>query len=143
MALDGRPVAPSDRGSIQRVEYGALVLQDDGAWYETVSAAGVRQLTLYPTPGSAQTLELEWVFSPPPFDSASPNAEPSEFPEWWHPKLVHFVAEVYYESIEDNPELAEVQKAKADFAVGELARYDNQRRTGNGVFRVPIAGVTS
>jgi hypothetical protein len=110
-------------------------------WYEAPNANGVRRLYLYPPPDGA-SLELEWVYEAPALKADEANAGPEEFPAWFHPKLVHFAAEDYYESVEDNPELAEQQKAKAEAAVSELVRYDRQRRSGDGIFTMPIAGVT-
>lgn len=72
-----------------------------------------------------------------------PSVEPSEFPNWFHVKLAHFLGEIYYGTVEDNPELAEVQKGKADLAVSELVRYDNERSSGDGIFIPGIVGVTA
>lgn len=55
---------------------------------------------------------------------------------------MHFVAADYYETVEDDAELAQVQQNKADLAVADLVRYDNERAS-SGSFVVGIAGVTA
>jgi len=142
VAVAGRPWGSSDRETVRQFETGSLALQAVGVWYEQPDPEGIRRLHLYPTPSGGATLELEWVYAGS-FKADDLNGVPSEFPEWFHPKLCHFAAEAYYETVEDNPELAEQQKAKADLAVSELVRYDNKRRSGSGVFRIPIAGMTA
>ena len=46
------------------------------------------------------------------------------------------------ETVEDDLELAEGFKAKAEAAIGDLLRYENERGGGGSPFLVRIAGVT-
>jgi len=142
VTVAGRPWESSSRETVRQFENGELTLRSQGVWYEGTDESGARRLTLYPTPGSAVTLELEWVYAAPNLTVDTPSAEPSEFPEWFHPKLLHFAGEIYYPTVEDNPELGEIQKSKADLAISELVRYDNERGAGDGIFTIAIVGVT-
>jgi hypothetical protein len=142
VTVAGRPWEPSDRETVRQFESGELRMTGYGVWYEGTDKDGARKLYLYPAPAST-TLELEWVYEAPAFNVDEPNVEPSEFPAWFHEKLVHFVGEIYYGTVEDNPELAEVQKGKADLALSELVRYDNERASGDGIFIPGIVGVTA
>lgn len=142
VTVAGRPWASSSREAVRRFAAGELTLNDYGVWYESADDTGLRKLHLYPAPSGGDTLELEWVYGGPALMTDQPNGTPGELPEWFHPKLCHFVAETYYETVEDNPELAEQQKTKAELAISELIRYDNERGSGSGVFMPGIVGVT-
>lgn len=142
VTVAGQPWQAVSRETVERIQAGELALRAPGVWYEAPDEAGVRRLHLYPAPDGA-SLSLEWVYDPPPLKESADNEGPEEFPAWFHPKLLHFAAEDYYESVEDNPELAEVHKAKSEAAVAELLRFDYQRRSGDGNFTIPILGVTA
>jgi hypothetical protein len=143
VAVAGTPWASSDRETVRQYEKGELTLQVVGVYYEGTDEEGNRALYLYPTPSGGDTLEIEYVYEPVPLNIDEPSLEPVAFPRYWHSKLRYFAAEVYYEAIEDNPELAEVEKAKGDLAVGDLERYDNERASGNGIVTFGISGVTA
>lgn len=142
LAVAGTPWAPSDRETVRRYEKGELKLLEDGVYYEAPDSEGNRALYLYPTPGDAVTLELTYVYAPAALNVDEPSKEPVAFPSYWHNKLIHFVAADYYETVEDDAELAQVQQSKADLAIADLVRYDNER-TSPGPFIVGIAGVTA
>jgi hypothetical protein len=142
VSLDGSdPLPAADPASVKQFTSGSLILEVDGVWYEAPDEAGVRQLYLYPTPDAAKSIDLEWVYRPTPM--INNEDEPSELPEEFHPALLPEVAAVYYETVEDDPELAQRNSEKADLWVADLTRYDNERRAGDGIFRVGIAGVTA
>lgn len=143
VAVAGYPWAPADRETVRQFERGELRRTGRGVWYDHVESSGIRRLFLYPTPSGGDTLELEWVYAGVPLKTDQPTAGPEELPVWFHPKLVHFAAEVYYETVEDNPELAEKAKGMADLAVSELIRYDNERASGSGIFEIGIVGQTA
>lgn len=142
LAVAARPWESSDLETVRQYKQGELILLPYGVWYERPDEEGVRKLYLYPAPGEAGlAVELEYVYQP--VDLVNDGDEPSEFPEFWHPNLRFFAAQVYYETIEDNADLAEVFKGRADTAIGDLIRYDNERSTGNGIFQVRISGVNA
>lgn len=138
---DGDPWEAADRDTVRSYERGGLILQKEGAWFDAPNADGVSQLHLYPTPSSGLTIELEWAFRPPPM--AADADEPSEFPEEFHPGLCWEAAATYYETMEDNPELAQRNQEKADSYINGLIAYGNERRSGNGVFIPAIVGWTA
>jgi len=93
-------------------------------------------------PGEAGlAVQLEYVYEAAAL-SASTD-EPGEFPQWFHEKLLYLVSAIYCETVEDNQELAEAKRAEFDAAVGELVRFDNERQAGEGLFQVPVLGVTA
>jgi hypothetical protein len=140
VSVAGRVFPPSDFDTVRQYEKEELRFFGWGVWYERAGEEGSRKLYIYPAPGEAGLeVQVEHVYEAAALNEDSD--EPSEFPNWFHPELCHFVAEVYYDTVEDNPELAEAAKAKADNAVGQLVRYDNERQAGEGVFKVPVAGV--
>jgi hypothetical protein len=120
---------------------GALILQREGVYHERPDDTGARSVVLYPTPTGELAVELEYVYNPSPLTSDS--AEPTEIPRPFHEAFLPAAAAVYYETVEDNPELAQRNAEQVDLWVGKLARYDNQRRGGAEPFLVPIAGVTA
>jgi hypothetical protein len=134
------PWEPTDPTTARRFASGSLVLQREGAFYEKPDSEGSRKLVLYPAPGEGLTIDLEWVYRP---DVILIDEEPNELPEEFHPALIPELAATYYELVEDNPELAQRNAEKADLWVGELNRYDNQRRGGNDPFMVPILGISA
>jgi hypothetical protein len=142
VAVAGVPWPSSDRETVRQYERGELVMQSQGVYYEAADDEGNRALYLYPTPSGEDTLALEYVYSPAPLSVDEPAGEPTAFPGYWHPKLVHFVAAPYYELVEDDAELAEFHQGKADLAVSDLTRYDNERQ-GAEPFVVQISGVTA
>lgn len=143
VSVAGRIYPPSDYNTIRQYEKGELrLLGEGGVWYERADEEGARKLYLYRVPGEAGlAVTLEYVYEAEALSEE--GDEPSEFPIWFHPKLCHFVAEIYYTSVEDNPELAEAAKQKADAAVGELTRYGNEREAGDGVFQIGVIGSTA
>lgn len=143
VSVGGRPWASSDRQTVRRYEQGELILQDEGVFYEATDEDGNRGLYLYPAPTSAVTVEIEYVYSPPPLNVDEAAGEPTAFPFYWHPKLLPFAAAVYYGTVEDNPELAAFNQEKADLAVSDLERYDNERATGGGSFLVQMPGINA
>ena len=120
-----------------------LILGRRGVWYERADKEGTRKLYLYPAPSGGDSIELEWVYRPAPLSVAEPKGEPSELPDEFHPALLSEASAVYYETVEDNPDLAQRNSERADLWVGELTRYDNQRRSGSGSFRISILGATA
>lgn len=143
LAVAGHPWGSSDRETVRQFETGELRLTGAGVWYDAPDENGLRKLYLYPSPSGGDTLEVEWVYQAVALSTDTPTGQPSEFPEWWHPKLLHFIGEGYFATVEDNPELAEYHKGKADLAVSDLIRYDNERQAGDGIFLPGIAGVTA
>lgn len=142
VTVNGVPYSQSDRETVRAIERGKLIHRGDGLFYEQSDSAGVRKVYLYPAPTEAgQEIELEWVFRPIPL--SEDTDEPTEIPQEFHPKLLHFVAATYYRTSEDNPELASYNAEKADLAVSELTRYENLRASGEGPWQVGISGVTA
>jgi hypothetical protein len=136
------PIGFSDKATVDRYAEGVeLLLRDNAVWYERANEEGTRKLYIYPTPAEALALELEYVYRPVALEEDAD--EPIEIPEEFHFHPLYYVAALYYRSVEDNPELAEVNEKTFDLKVSELIRYDNQRRSGNGVFRIGIAGITA
>lgn len=140
LSVAGTPWPPTDADSVERFERSELALQQIGGWYDAPDVNGARKLYLYPAPGEAGLeLKLEWVFRPTPLvDGAD---EPTELPEEFHPALLPEVASYYYETVEDDPELAQRNAEKADQWVVDLRHYENLRRVGSGVFKAPILGI--
>lgn len=141
LTVAGRPWAPADPSTVEEYERGLLRLGDEGVWYEEPDASGDRALHLYPVPQEAVALMLEWVYRPVPLVNTSD--EPTEFPEEFHDGLLYEAAAVAFEGEEDNVELANYYTQKAEGRMRELMAYDNIRRSGSGVFRIPIVGVTA
>lgn len=128
----GEPWDVADAETIRQYETSQSSFFGIGAWYDAPGEDGTRKLKLYPTPGSALAIELEYVFRPEPLVNASD--EPSEIPAEFHEAFLFSASVVYYETIEDNPELAQRNQEKLDLKVNELGRYDNERRAGRGIF---------
>lgn len=141
LTVAGRPWAPADPGTVEEYERGLLRLGDEGVWYEEPDAEGGRAVHLYPVPQEEAALILEWVFKPAPL--VADSDEPVEFPSLFHDGLVYEAAAVAFEGEEDNVELANYYTQKAEGRMRELMVYDNIRRSGSGVFRIPIVGVTA
>lgn len=140
LAIAGTPWPSTDADSVELYEKGELVLQQIGGWYDGPDVDGARKLYLYPAPGEAGLeIKLEWIYRPAPL--VNDTDEPTELPEEFHPALLPEVASYYYETVEDDPELAQRNAEKADEWVVDLRHYENLRKTGNGVFKVPILGV--
>ena len=135
------PLEATDPATAREYASGSLALLREGAWYEAPSESGSRQIILYPMPGEGQAINLEYVYAPPPMTSDSD--EPTEIPRPFHEGLLPAAAATYYETVEDNPELAQRNSEQLDLWVGKLVRYDNQRRGGSDPFMVPIAGVSA
>lgn len=133
------PWEPIDRDKVLALEHGDLTFQRNGAWYDGPTSAGVRKLHLYPPINGEVAIVLEWVFRPAPISGSEP---PTEIPEEFHLGLLYESAAYYYETVEDNPELAQRNSEKADSVANELAAYDSERRLGRGVFMPAIQGWT-
>lgn len=142
VAVAGVPWSTSDRETVRQYERGELKLLAQGVYYEDSDEEGNRTLNLYPTPGGGSEIALTYVYAPTPLNVDEPSKEPTAFPTYWHKRLIHFVAADYYETVEDDAELAQVQQNKADLAVADLVRYDNERVTP-GPFVAGIAGITA
>lgn len=138
--LAGNLLEDSDPETVAEYESGEGGPGSRGVWYRDVDDQGVRALYLYPVPSAALTLQLEYVFRGPAIGAADLTAEPSEFPEDFHEKLLYFCAAVYYRTVEDNPELAADNENQANVVVGELVRHGNLERSGTGIFRPQRAG---
>jgi hypothetical protein len=96
---------------------------------------------LYPTPGTAAAIELEYVYRPGSL--IAPDDEPGWMPPPFHKGLIYAAAAVFFEDVEDNPELAKWNQEKADSIASELRSYDNERGSGNGIFQIPVVGWTA
>lgn len=92
-------------------------------------------------PSSEQAIELEWAFRPVPM--VADADEPTEIPEEFHPGLPWEAAATYFETMEDNPELAQRNQEKADSYINGLIAYGNERRAGSGVAIPQIVGWTA
>jgi hypothetical protein len=157
LSVAGLPWEPSDAERVEQYKQGVLVLQtgggwsaDTGAWtaggvfYDAADDTGTRKLNLYPVASTGgDAIELEYVYRPQDLSVDAPSAEPVAFPEEFHPGLLSYCAQAYYSTVEDNPDLAQVNGAAFDLVVSELVRYRNQRGSGNGVFVVGIVGQTA
>lgn len=132
---------PSDPDTVREYETGALRLGADRVYYEDPGEDGIRKLVFYPAPVEGQAVNLLYVFAPEPMTEDSD--EPSEFPRPFHEALIPAAAAQYYETVEDNPELAQRNSEQLDLWVGKLVRYDNQRRGGSDPFMVPIQGISA
>lgn len=142
VSLGGRPLGFSDKETVERYQDGREVaLQDLNVWYEKPDEDGTRKLFIFPAPGEASALLLEYVYEP--VDLTGDSDVPTEIPDVFHSHPLYYVAALYYRSVEDNAELAEAHERTFDQKVSEVIRYDNQRRSGNGVFRVGIAGISA
>jgi hypothetical protein len=125
---------------VRRLERGSL-RSHDAYFYEKAGEDGTRKLYLYPAPTEATTLELEYVFRPAALVNDSDT--PTEIPEDFHEKLLHFAAVTYYRTVEDNPELANDNERLVNEAIAALQRYDNIRSTGESPWTVGIVGLTA
>lgn len=141
--VNGKPWAQADRETVRRLENGELVPTGPGYWYQYTDDEGKEVIQAYPDPGVSAKVEFEYVYCGLDWEAGSMEAQPSEFPRWFHPKLIYFVADIYYSTVEDNPELGETQKARAEQAVSDLIRWGNEQEAGDGVFVVPIQGMTT
>lgn len=138
VVVDGRDFQPSDHSTAVKLESGALRLATHGVWYDHLDQNGDRFLGLYPESVGAE-VKLEYVFAPVPL--VGTTDVPSELPEVFHPRLLHFVAAAYYPTVEDNPELGQWHAEKAEQTIHDLAVYEGQRSAGTGVFNIGILGV--
>lgn len=135
--VNGRDFQPSDHATALKLESGDLVLAGAGVWWDGIDLNGDRFLGLYPDSDGAE-VELEYVFAPVPL--VADGDVPSEFPEAFHARLLHFVAEKYYPTVEDNPELGQWHAEKAEQTIHDLAVYEGQRSAGTGVFNIGVLG---
>lgn len=141
--VDGTEFSSSDRETVRQFENGELSPTGSGYWYNYTDEEGTEIVKLYPAPESTSKIELEHIYCGLDWSIASLESIPHEFPRWFHPKLLHFMAAIYYETVEDNPELGEFQKGKAEAAAGDLIRWKNEREAGDGVFTIGISGLTA
>jgi len=141
--VGGTPFVESDRMTVRQFENGELLPTGPGYWYDYTNDEGATVVKLWPEPASTAKVEFEYIYCGLDWTSGSGEEAPVEFPRWFHPKLISFVAAAYYETVEDNPELAEVAKGKAEQAVSDLIRYDNERQGGGAPFQIGIQGLTS
>lgn len=141
LSVAGTPWEATDPETAQRYALGELVLQREGGWYDAPGEDAARKLYLYPTPTTpaGNAIQIEYIYRPP--DLVSQEDEPTEIPEEFHAALLPEVASYYYETVEDDPDLAQRNSEKADQWVLELRKYENQRRSGTNVFKVAILGV--
>jgi hypothetical protein len=109
-------------------------------WFDGVDDSGDRKLALYPQPSSG-SIELEYVYRPGAL--INDGDQPSWMPPPFHKGLLWSVAAIYFETVEDNPELAKWNQEKADAVASELRSYDNERGAGNGVFAPAVVGWTA
>lgn len=137
----GDPLDPADPTTVRQYERDTLSLLQDRVYYEAPGDDGVRRLALYPEPSDGLVIELEYVYAPAPMTADAD--EPTEIPRPFHEALLPASAATYYETVEDNPELAQRSAEQLDLWVGKLARYDIQRRGGSNPFQVPIVGVSA
>jgi len=135
--------APYDFASqetVRQYEQGGAELLKS-VWVDGVDDSGDRKLVLYPPPSAGLPIELEYVYQPPEF------TEDTDVPTWmprpFHKGLPYAALAVYFESVEDNPELAKWNQEKADSVASELRTYDDERGSGNGVFQIPVVGWTA
>lgn len=131
---------PSDPETVRSYERGGASLLGGGVWMDVPGEDGLRKLRLYPPPGDAHGIELEYVYQPAEFTQDSD--EPAWMPRAFHKGLLYIAATVYFEDVEDNPELAKWNQEKGDLVIAELVHYDNERKTGQGVFMPGIVGWT-
>lgn len=111
-------------------------------WYEGTDSAGARALYIYPTPAAdGDAITVEYVYRAA--DLSVDDDAPSEFPEEFHPGLLHYVASVYYDTVEDNADLAQRNSERFDGVVSELARHRILRKSGEGVFQLGVIGVSA
>lgn len=143
LEVNGYPVGSTDRDTVRQYEKGELLLLEPVVYYESTDESGNRVLAFYPELAAGTTVSLEYVYEPIPLSSSEPSRGPSAFPTYWHSKLRYFAQEIYYETVEDNEELAEINRQKGDQAISDLTRYDNERQVGEGVFQVGILGETA
>jgi hypothetical protein len=143
VSVNGEPWSSTDAETVEQFAKGSLILQEEGVWYEAPDNEGTRALYLYPTPDEALTLTVEYVYRPVDLNVSTPAGEPTEIPPEFHEALLPMVAAAYYETVEDNPELAQRNTEKGDLWISELMRYDHERRSGDGIFRIGIVGVTA
>lgn len=141
VSVAGQPWGSGDPDTVRQIQKGLITFSDTGLWYERTDESGARKLYLYPTPGEELALEVEWVYRPTPL--VNPTDEPTELPEEFHDGPLYEAAAIAFEGEEDNVELATYYSQKAETRMRELMAYDNIRRSGNGIFRIPIAGVTA
>jgi hypothetical protein len=126
---------------VRRYESGSLALIRDTVYFEDVGEDGIRRAFIYPTPAEGLALSLLYVFAPVPM--AEDSDEPTELPRPFHEALIPAAAAQYFETVEDNPELAQRNAEQVDLWVGKIVRYDNQRRGGSNPFMVPIQGISA
>lgn len=125
----------------RRFASGSLVLCRDGSYYEGDGEDGIKRLALVGSLGEGLSINLHYVYAPAPMTGDSD--EPTELPRPFHEALLPAAAAVYFETVEDNPELAQRNSEQVDLWVGKLVRYDNQRRGGSDPFMVPIQGISA
>lgn len=131
------PISPEDA---RRVASGSLALCREGAYYEVDGEDGMKRVVLVGA-GAGLSVNLHYVYAPPPM--TSDEDEPTELPRPFHEALLPASAAVYYETVEDNPDLAQRNAEQLDLWIGKLVRYDNQRRGGSDPFMVPVLGVSA
>lgn len=141
LQVGGREWASADPAAVADFKQGLVTLNEQGVWYEKPDEAGARKLFLHPIPEEESTLVLEWVYAPAPLTKSSES--PSELPEPFQDGLLYEAAAIAFEGSEDNVEFATYYAQKAEARMRELMAYDNMRRSGNGVFTMPIVGVTA
>lgn len=142
VAVNGsEPYSASSLETVREYEQGRAVLVAVGAWYDGIDDTGARKLVLYPPQESAVSVELEYVYRPASMVDA--GDEPAWMPAAFHKGLLYSAAAVYFEDVEDNPELAKWNQEKADAVASELRRHDIDRSAGDGVFQIPVTGWTA
>lgn len=135
------PFDATSQETVRQYERGGSRLAVDGVWFDGVDEFGDRSLALYPPPGSVLPIELEYVYRPP--EMVNDADIPSWMPYPFHKGLLYSAAAVYFESVEDNPELGKWNQEKADSIASELRNYDIERGSGNGIFQIPVVGWTA
>lgn len=130
-----------DPESVRAYEQGSATFIGTGVWLDLPDNEGERKLNLYPTPAGGSAIELEYVYRPGAM--VGEDDEPSWLPAPFHKGLLWIAASLYFETVEDNPELAKWNEEKADLVVAEISRYEIERRAGQGVFLPQIVGWTA
>lgn len=135
------PLSATSHESVRQYERGLATPVGEGLWFDGVDESGDRKLGLHPTPGAVGAIDLEYVYRPAAL--VNDSDEPSWMPAPFHKGLPYSALAVYFETVEDNPELAKWNQEKADAVASELRSYDIERGSGNGVFAAPVVGWTT
>jgi hypothetical protein len=137
--IDGTVIEGTDPLTIADIAAGYVLSSAPGGyWY---LAEDQQSLGIYPISTEVRQVATQYVYTPPALvlDTDTPSA----FPESFHSALLLYVAAQYYSTVEDNPELAQVNDERYRAKAAELEQFRISQETADATFHIQIAGMTA